>query len=96
VSEPSPVSDPESPAFALLARTIRQIHPDPLVIPYLVGGGTDARHYTGLTSRVFRFNGARIGPSDLQRVHGTDERVGVEVYADMIRFYAQLMKNSGE
>jgi carboxypeptidase PM20D1 len=96
VSEPSPVSDPESPAFALLARTIRQIHPDPLVIPYLVVGGTDARHYTGLTSRVFRFNGARIGPSDLQRVHGTDERVGVEVYADMIRFYAQLMKNSGE
>lgn len=94
VAEPSPVSDIASPDFALLLRTIRQVVPDAVVAPWLVVGATDARHFTGLTLDVYRFGAARLGPGDLRRAHGTDERVGVENYGEMVRFFVQLLRNA--
>jgi carboxypeptidase PM20D1 len=32
--------------------------------------------------------------SDLKRFHGTNERLGIEGYADMIRFYRRLIENA--
>jgi carboxypeptidase PM20D1 len=92
--EPSPISDPKGPAYAEIERTIHQIFAGALVAPYLVGGGTDARYYAGLSSNVFRFTPMRIGRGDLARFHGTDERLSVESYADAVRFYVQLLENT--
>ncbi|HEX9579805.1 MAG TPA: hypothetical protein VF970_01745 [Gemmatimonadales bacterium] len=36
----------------------------------------------------------RIGPEETKRAHGTDERVSVEAYADMVRFFVQLLTNA--
>ncbi len=33
-----------------------------------------------------------LGPDDLPRVHGVDERLSIEVYARSIRFYARLLE----
>lgn len=93
-SEPSPVSSTESQAFELLARTIRQIAPGAVVAPWLVVGGTDSRHYTPLTSEIYRVGLQRMGPGDLRRAHGTDERVAVENYGEMVRFYMQFLQNA--
>lgn len=93
-SEPSPVSSAESEHFQLLARTIRQIVPTAVVTPWLVVGGTDSRHFTALTSNVYRVGVTRVGPGDLRRAHGTDERVSVEGYAEMVRFYMQFLQNA--
>ncbi len=35
----------------------------------------------------------RLGPRDLTRIHGTDERVSLENYAEIIRFYVQVLRN---
>jgi carboxypeptidase PM20D1 len=94
VSEPSPVSDVESVGFRTIERTIRQVYPEVVVVPWLVVGGTDSRHFTGLTNQVFRFGGGWLTAEDLNRIHGTDERVGVEAYSNMVRFYIQLLKNA--
>ena len=90
----SPVSDVEAEPFQLLARTIRQVIPGTVVTPWLLVGGTDSRHYGRLTPNVLRFVGDALGPDDLRRVHGTDERVGVQAYADAVRVYLQLLKNA--
>ena len=37
----------------------------------------------------------RANSDDLKRFHGTNERLSVEGYADMIRFYRRLIENSG-
>jgi carboxypeptidase PM20D1 len=96
-SEPSPVSEVSSAGFALLERTIRQVAAaDLLVAPYLVVGATDCRHYSDLCDNIYRFSFIRVGPEDLKRVHGTDERIAVEDYAQLIRFYAQLLRNTQE
>jgi carboxypeptidase PM20D1 len=93
-SQPSPISSTESAAFRGLAATIRQVFPAVLVAPSLVLGATDSRHYAPLSDGVYRFVPLWLEQEDLDRIHGTNERIGVERYADMIRFYSLLIRNS--
>ena len=90
---PSPVSDVDSPAFAYLMRAVRATNPDAVVSPFLVLGATDARYYSGLTANVYRFVPMRTRPEDVPRYHGLNERIGVDNYAGMIRFYVDLLGN---
>ena len=92
---PSPVSDISGPAFAMLHRTIAEIIPDAIVAPYLVFGGTDAKHYMSLSDAVFRFTPMRLTEEDFGRFHGTNERISLENYKEIIRFYVRLIENSG-
>lgn len=90
-SEPSPVSDVEQAPFKQLQQTIRQVFPGVVVAPYLMLGATDARHYESLTRNVYRFLPLRQTSADLARFHGTNERVSVDNYAQLVQFYAQLL-----
>jgi carboxypeptidase PM20D1 len=93
VVEPSPASPSDGAAFELLRRTILQVQPDAVVAPYLLMAATDARHYTGIADNVYRFLPLRITPNDLHRVHGTDERIPIDDYARIVRFFRQLLLN---
>lgn len=95
VQEPSPVSDPGAPQFAALQRSIEQVFPDTVVAPYLTVGGTDARHFHALTPHAYRFLPVRFANGDLQRFHGTDERIAIDNYFEAIRFYRTVMVNAG-
>ena len=93
---PSPVSSTESDAFLTLQTTIHEIYPDAVVAPYLVVGGTDARHYAGISPNVFIFMPTRFREGDMARLHGTNERILQEDYADAIRFFRQLILNTSQ
>jgi carboxypeptidase PM20D1 len=92
--EPSALSDIESPGFKLLQRTIREVAPEAVVAPALLVGGTDSRHYSGLTKNIFRFLPITLGAADTKRYHGVDERISIDDYLRCVRFYAQLIGNS--
>ncbi|MGD8321750.1 MAG: M20 family peptidase [Gemmatimonadota bacterium] len=94
--DPSPVSDPDSPAFQMLSRTIRQVlaGENVVVAPYLVMGGTDAKYYSGRSKNVYRFIPATITADALKLAHGTNERMSVEGLVASIRFFQQLIRNS--
>ena len=94
--EPSPVSDPEHPAFRRLQRALARTHPDARVLPYLCVGGTDAKHYADLAEVVLRFLPLRLARADLARLHGTDERLSREDYRDLISCYRALLLDAGE
>ncbi|MFP3940158.1 MAG: M20 family peptidase [Thermoanaerobaculia bacterium] len=79
-------------AYDLLARTVARVFPSAAVAPTLITGATDARHYTRLTDRVYRFAPFRLEPHDLERIHGTDERLALEDYGRMILFYRNLLR----
>jgi len=89
--EPSPISDPRSPSFELIARTIRHIFPNAVVAPALVLGGTDSRHFTDIADAVYRFLPMRFLPGDDARIHGTNERLSVKNAAEMVQFYSALI-----
>ncbi|MBR1209563.1 M20 family peptidase [Bradyrhizobium sp. JYMT SZCCT0180] len=93
-TDPPPVTGTASPSFQMLNRTIREVFPDVIVAPGLMVGATDSRHFAGITDKIFRFSPVRANSDDLKRFHGTNERLSLEGYADMIRFYRRLIENA--
>ena len=91
LAEPSPLSSADSPGFTALARTIREVFPDTVVAPSLTLGATDGRHYVKVAKDVYRFLPVVLKPTDMTRVHGTDERVSVDAVRDAVRFYRRLI-----
>lgn len=94
ISEPSPISDTNTPSFEVLQRTIRQLFPEVLVAPGQVVAATDSRHYAELSRNIYRFYPLWANSEDLERIHGTNERVSIENYERIVQFYVQLIHNS--
>lgn len=91
---PSPLSDPEAVPFGQLSRSVRSVFPEAIVAPYLVVGATDARYYRNICPNVYRFMPVRMTDETLKMPHGTNERIAVKDYADMVKFYVTLIRNS--
>lgn len=94
--EASAVSSSEAPVYALVAAAIRDVEPDAVIAPGLVLGGTDTKHYGRVAEQAYRFAPLRLGAGDLERIHGVDERIGVENHGEMIRFYEALLRRLDE
>jgi acetylornithine deacetylase/succinyl-diaminopimelate desuccinylase-like protein len=72
-----------------MTRSLVAEDPDALVAPYLMSGGTDAKHFRDLGMRTYGFTPLRL-PEDLDFTalfHGVDERVPV----DALQFGARVM-----
>lgn len=92
---PSRISPASGEAFDWIERTALQVFPNARVAPALCVAATDARHYARLTPNVYRFLPARLTPAEASALHGTDERIALSSYLEMVRFYAQLVANGG-
>ncbi|WP_431509032.1 M20 family peptidase [Variovorax sp. DAIF25] len=93
-SEASPVSPTDSAGYRTIERSVRQSFPDAIVAPGLMTAATDSRHFSILSDAVFRFSPFRMKNEDLARFHGTNERLAISNYGEMIGFYHQLLRNT--
>lgn len=93
-SEASPVSAVDSEGFNAIRMALGQHFPDVITAPTLVVGGTDAKHYTGVSPDIYRFIPMPVDSESLKGLHGLNERVKVEDYIKSIHFYQQLILNS--
>ncbi|MCX6001656.1 MAG: M20 family peptidase [Chloroflexi bacterium] len=94
IFEPSPASSTNGWSFEILSRTIRETLPGVLVAPTLVLGRTDCTYFTGLSPCCYRFVPQRIPGDEIASLHGINERISIDSYAEMINFYIRLMQNS--
>ena len=94
VFEPSKVSSSGAEGYRLIERSIREVFPDSMVAPSLMLAATDSRHFDAVSDQVYRFMPIRFKTADLQRLHGTDERIAVDQLADMVRFYHRLLSQA--
>ncbi len=93
--DPSIVSGTDTEGFRMIRRTILEVFPEvSTVSPYLVVGATDSRSYQDVTHNIYRFTPVVTGSADLERIHGTNERLSVDGYAQSIAFFVQLIRNS--
>jgi len=90
--ESPPQTDTDSQAFQGLSRVIRQVYPDAAVAPYLTLAVTDSHHYTGICSRIFRFTPFLLNETELERVHGVNERISLTNLERMVQFYHLLLR----
>lgn len=92
--EASQVSRIDSEGYGLLSSVIAQSFPDAVLAPFLVLGGTDARHFENISDSVYRFSPMKVSEEDQARAHGTDERIGTENLDEIIDFYRLLIKSA--
>ncbi len=92
--EPSPVTSTASEAYKLMKHTIHETFPGIPVAPAMFLAATDSRHFTEVTDYLLRFRPIRARPDDRGRIHGTDERISVDNYGEMIAFYIRFIKNA--
>jgi carboxypeptidase PM20D1 len=94
--DPSSVADVDSVYYLLLARLTREAFPGAMAAPYLVLGGTDAKHYGNITRNAFRFMPVLMNKADLQSVHGINEKLSFEECSRMVAFYIAYIKQFGD
>ena len=92
-SNPSKVSNVDSPTFNLIHKTIKEIYNDILVAPGLVVATTDSRYYQSISKNIYRFIPIHLTSEELSMIHGYNEKIPITDYLDMIQFYIQLLKN---
>jgi carboxypeptidase PM20D1 len=92
--EASPVADYAAAEFKIVEKTIGQLFPTAVPVPFLMIGGTDTRHYEGLTRNVYRFNPIVATTELISGAHGTNERVRADDFVRAARFFAQLIRNA--
>jgi len=89
------VSRTEAPGYREIRRAVREVFPGTEVAPFLTLGGTDSKHFVGIADDVYRFAPLRYTADLAGGVHGTNERIPVVDYLDMVRFYRRLMELAG-
>jgi carboxypeptidase PM20D1 len=91
-NEPSPVSASDGPAYDLLAATIEAAFPDAVVTPYVMMAATDARFFTEICPRVYRFTPFRMTKAQRESIHSYDEHLGVDDFLAGVEWYRRLLE----
>ena len=89
-------ADLQSPLFSTIKEVLKEQDAEATAIPFLLTGGTDAKHVTRLGTRVYGFApGLYAGAAEGRRVHSHDERVsmrslqwGVRVLYEVVERFA--------
>jgi len=92
--EASEVSPASGETWEEIDRTVREVFPATAVVPFLVIGGTDARHYDELSHDIYRFNPFVFDRTALRLAHGTNERISQQNLARAVGFYVRLLRNA--
>lgn len=91
-TNPSPVSGIDSEPYKVLEKTIRSLFPESVVVPGLVGGGTDARYFYDIADEVYRFYPIRLNPDSFTQFHGIDEKISKDNYREIVEFSYHLIR----
>ena len=91
-NEPSPVTDPAGAAFARVEQAIQKVWPGIGVLPFLLSGGTDTKHFVDLCPNCLRFTAYRISAEQQGLCHAVDENVDLDTIPDGVDFFKCLIQ----
>ncbi len=82
-------------AFPLAAEAILAVLPEAVVLPGLIPGATDSRHFAGIVEEIIRFVPERLHMDQASGAHGRDERIAVEHLADSVAIAVGMVRRAG-
>lgn len=91
-TEPSRISPVDGAGFKAIERAVYATFPRSTAVPYIVMGGTDAVRYEPICEQIYRFTPMLVDTADLDRMHGTNERLSLDNLERGTRFYVELIK----
>lgn len=92
-NEPSPLSPTDDEAFRLIEAAVHTTFPDAVATPYVMMGATDARFFTRICPRLYRFAPFRMTKAQRESLHSFDERIRVDDYLEGVAFYRHLIES---
>lgn len=93
-SEPRPLASAGTPAYARLEGTLRRLYPGAAVVPGLVLGVTDGRHYAPIADAVYSFAPIVLrGAAARESIHGANERIRADDLATGVTFFRELIED---
>ncbi|HTE13027.1 MAG TPA: M20/M25/M40 family metallo-hydrolase [Chitinophagaceae bacterium] len=91
-TEPSPLTDLNSPAFKRMEEAVYQTLDDVIPVPYVMLGASDSRNYRAISNGVINFTPL----INSKGFHGIDERLPVKDFQRSINFFTSIIKESGK
>ena len=86
-----PECDFKREAYDIIKDTTIETYPETVVAPFVMLGGTDARHYNEICDCVIRFTPVKLTNEDRKGVHGLNEKIKVESLEKALEFYQRLL-----
>ncbi|MBQ5986962.1 MAG: M20/M25/M40 family metallo-hydrolase, partial [Clostridia bacterium] len=86
--------DSGSEAFRFVTETIQEVFPKMPVIPYVMTGGTDARHYQRICPDCIRFSPVVYGPAQMKGMHGLNENLDTYSLPGAVDYYKTLIRKN--
>lgn len=78
--------------YDIIKDTTIETYPGTVVAPFIMLGGTDARHYNEISSCVIRYSPIKVSNEDRKGIHGLNEKIKVETLQKGLEFYQRLLK----
>jgi carboxypeptidase PM20D1 len=93
-SEASKVSDLHDDNGKFITRAIQDSFDGIPVAPAVTIAATDSHHYLPIADDVYRLDPFHMGPDDMSRIHGTNERLSIGDIGPAVGFYMRVMQNT--
>ncbi|NQX27935.1 M20/M25/M40 family metallo-hydrolase [Microbacteriaceae bacterium VKM Ac-2854] len=93
-SDPSPVSAMSGPSWDRIASAVADSYADAVVVPYVMLGASDGRHFTAISPNVYRFTPFRMNAEIRGTLHAIDERIPLASWYRGIGFYRRIIAES--
>lgn len=90
--DPSGVSRTDCEEYFKLHSVISEIWQEATVTPYLMVACSDARHWSTVCDKVYRFSPIVMTKEDRDTIHGNNERIPLAAIGKIVEFYIRLMK----
>lgn len=87
----SPVVDVHSAGYAYIRQCVREVFPEAGIAPYVMLGGTDAKHYAKVCDCALRFAPTVLTPQQLASMHASNENLSVDALARAVAFYRRVL-----
>ena len=92
--DPSPISVTEGEGWERLKSAIGETWQGTVVSPYLMTACSDARHWSRISDKVYRFSPFALTKEENATVHGNNERLSLDAVGKCVEFYIRLIKRS--
>lgn len=86
-----PECDFTQKGYEIIKETTIETYPNTIVSPFIMLGGTDARHYNEISNCVIRFSPIKLTNEDRKGIHGLNEKIKVETLQKGLEFYQRLL-----
>lgn len=89
---PSPTSLSSGEAWDRVATAVLATWDNTIVTPYLMFACSDAKHWSLISDKVYRFSPMALTNEERATIHGNDERIPLQTIKKSVEFYLRLIK----